>query len=87
MPVHSQADVMQTELESCLSLEYTPDSLPPLLHQVRTIQTLLKTKPWLLRCIKPFLFIVLYRPIVSLGSDKIPAHAEMEEILSPQQRH
>lgn len=32
----SQADIMQRELESCLSLEYTPDSLPLLLHQVRT---------------------------------------------------
>uniref|UniRef100_A0AAQ6IJB5 Si:ch73-242m19.1 n=1 Tax=Anabas testudineus TaxID=64144 RepID=A0AAQ6IJB5_ANATE len=36
LPVHSQADVMLTELESCLSLEYTPDSLPPLLHQFFT---------------------------------------------------
>ncbi|XP_029973333.1 putative uncharacterized protein C6orf183 [Salarias fasciatus] len=27
---------MQRELESCLSLEYTPDSLPPLLHQFYT---------------------------------------------------
>lgn len=43
LPVHSQADVMQRELESCLSLEYTPDSLPPLLHQVRTLQTLQET--------------------------------------------
>ncbi|XP_050934311.1 LOW QUALITY PROTEIN: putative uncharacterized protein C6orf183 [Lates calcarifer] len=36
LPVQSQADVMQRELESCLSLEYTPDSLPPLLHQFYT---------------------------------------------------
>ncbi|XP_047467652.1 putative uncharacterized protein C6orf183 [Mugil cephalus] len=35
-PVQSQADVMQRELESCLSLEYTPDSLPLLLHQFYT---------------------------------------------------
>uniref|UniRef100_A0A3B4TXR6 Coiled-coil domain containing 162 n=1 Tax=Seriola dumerili TaxID=41447 RepID=A0A3B4TXR6_SERDU len=34
--LQSQADVMQRELESCLSLEYTPDSLPPLLHQFYT---------------------------------------------------
>lgn len=34
LPVQSQADVMQTELEACLSLEYTPESLPLLLHQV-----------------------------------------------------
>ncbi|XP_062296819.1 uncharacterized protein si:ch73-242m19.1 [Scomber scombrus] len=33
LPVQSQSDVMHRELESCLSLEYTPDSLPPLLHQ------------------------------------------------------
>ncbi|XP_042292989.1 uncharacterized protein si:ch73-242m19.1 isoform X2 [Thunnus maccoyii] len=33
LPVQSQSDVMQRELESCLSLEYTSDSLPPLLHQ------------------------------------------------------
>uniref|UniRef100_A0A3Q3R6P9 DUF4549 domain-containing protein n=1 Tax=Monopterus albus TaxID=43700 RepID=A0A3Q3R6P9_MONAL len=31
--LQSQAAVMQRELESCLTLEYTPDSLPPLLHQ------------------------------------------------------
>ncbi|XP_054470262.1 putative uncharacterized protein C6orf183 [Anoplopoma fimbria] len=36
LPVQSQADVMQRELDSCLSLEYTPDSLPPLLHQFYT---------------------------------------------------
>ncbi|XP_041809940.1 putative uncharacterized protein C6orf183 [Chelmon rostratus] len=36
LPVQSQADVMQRELESCLTLEYTPDSLPPLLHQFYT---------------------------------------------------
>lgn len=44
LPVQSQADVMQRELESCLSLEFTPDSLPPVLHQVDTEQTLLSTK-------------------------------------------
>ncbi|XP_047197655.1 putative uncharacterized protein C6orf183 [Hippoglossus stenolepis] len=32
-PVQSQADVMQRELDSCLSLEHTADSLPALLHQ------------------------------------------------------
>lgn len=36
LPTRSQADIMQRELESCLSLEYTPDSLPLLLHQVGT---------------------------------------------------
>ncbi|KAI3367519.1 hypothetical protein L3Q82_026373, partial [Scortum barcoo] len=36
LPVQSQADVMQRELESCLSFEYTPDSLPPLLLQFYT---------------------------------------------------
>ncbi|XP_051252376.1 uncharacterized protein si:ch73-242m19.1 isoform X2 [Dicentrarchus labrax] len=36
LPIQSQADVMQRELDSCLSLEYTPDSLPPLLHQFYT---------------------------------------------------
>ncbi|XP_045918463.1 putative uncharacterized protein C6orf183 isoform X3 [Micropterus dolomieu] len=35
-PVHSQADIMQRELDSCLSLQYAPDSLPPLLHQFYT---------------------------------------------------
>lgn len=35
-PVQSPADVMQRELDSCLSLEYTPESLPALLHQVGT---------------------------------------------------
>lgn len=39
LPVQSQADIVQRELDSCLSLEYTPDSLPPLLHQVRTAPT------------------------------------------------
>lgn len=39
LQVESQADVMHRELESCLSLEYTADSLPPLLHQVTTAQT------------------------------------------------
>uniref|UniRef100_A0A3Q2VI61 Coiled-coil domain containing 162 n=1 Tax=Haplochromis burtoni TaxID=8153 RepID=A0A3Q2VI61_HAPBU len=34
--LQSQADIMQRELESCLSLEYTPDSLPLLLHQFFT---------------------------------------------------
>uniref|UniRef100_UPI0037E99645 uncharacterized protein n=1 Tax=Semicossyphus pulcher TaxID=241346 RepID=UPI0037E99645 len=33
LPAQSPADIMQRELESCLSLEYTPDSLPALLHQ------------------------------------------------------
>ncbi|XP_074547863.1 uncharacterized protein LOC141806315 isoform X3 [Halichoeres trimaculatus] len=33
LPVQSAADLMQRELESCLSLEYTPESLPLLLHQ------------------------------------------------------
>ncbi|XP_072222022.1 putative uncharacterized protein C6orf183 [Leuresthes tenuis] len=33
LPFQSQADAMQRELESCLSLEYSPDSLPILLHQ------------------------------------------------------
>ncbi|XP_036928246.1 uncharacterized protein si:ch73-242m19.1 isoform X2 [Acanthopagrus latus] len=36
LPVQSQADIVQRELDSCLSLEYTPDSLPPLLHQFFT---------------------------------------------------
>ncbi|XP_059209492.1 putative uncharacterized protein C6orf183 [Centropristis striata] len=36
LPLQSMADIMQKELESCLSLEYTPDSLPPLLHQFYT---------------------------------------------------
>lgn len=36
LQVQSQADIMQRELDSCLSLEYTPESLPPLLHQVWT---------------------------------------------------
>nr|XP_046268697.1 uncharacterized protein si:ch73-242m19.1 isoform X2 [Scatophagus argus] len=36
LPVGSQADVMQRELDSCLSLEYTANSLPPLLHQFYT---------------------------------------------------
>lgn len=33
-PVAAQADVMERELESCLRQEYTPESLPLLLHQV-----------------------------------------------------
>ncbi|XP_025756859.1 uncharacterized protein si:ch73-242m19.1 isoform X3 [Oreochromis niloticus] len=36
LPTWSQADIMQRELESCLSFEYTPDSLPLLLHQFFT---------------------------------------------------
>lgn len=36
LPVQSAADVMQRELESCLGLEYTAESLPPLLLQVQT---------------------------------------------------
>ncbi|XP_047193536.1 uncharacterized protein si:ch73-242m19.1 isoform X3 [Scophthalmus maximus] len=36
LPVQSPADVMQRELESCFSLEYTPDTLPPLLHHFYT---------------------------------------------------
>lgn len=36
LQVQSQADIMQRELDSCLSLEYTPESLSPLLHQVWT---------------------------------------------------
>ncbi|XP_078069662.1 coiled-coil domain containing 162 [Mustelus asterias] len=35
-PLLIQADVMQRELESCLTLEYTTDSLPLLLHQFFT---------------------------------------------------
>ncbi|XP_015211614.2 uncharacterized protein si:ch73-242m19.1 isoform X3 [Lepisosteus oculatus] len=35
-PVLVQADAMQRELESCLSREYTPESLPLLLHQFYT---------------------------------------------------
>ncbi|KAL1257483.1 hypothetical protein QQF64_010727 [Cirrhinus molitorella] len=38
-PVVSQAEVAQRELESCLTQEYTPDSLPLLLHQFYTDQT------------------------------------------------
>lgn len=34
LPVVSLSDVLQRELRSCLSLEYTPESLPLLLHQV-----------------------------------------------------
>uniref|UniRef100_A0A3P8USL9 Coiled-coil domain containing 162 n=1 Tax=Cynoglossus semilaevis TaxID=244447 RepID=A0A3P8USL9_CYNSE len=34
--LQSAADVMQKELESCLSLENTPDNLPLLLHQFYT---------------------------------------------------
>ncbi|KAG7510523.1 hypothetical protein JOB18_024247 [Solea senegalensis] len=33
LPVHSHADVMHRELESCLTLEHMPDNLPLLLHQ------------------------------------------------------
>ncbi|CAJ1073323.1 uncharacterized protein si:ch73-242m19.1 isoform X2 [Xyrichtys novacula] len=33
LAVQSSADIMQRELESCLSFEYTPDGLPLLLHQ------------------------------------------------------
>ncbi|XP_069567814.1 putative uncharacterized protein C6orf183 [Brachyistius frenatus] len=36
LPVRSAADVIQRELQSCLSLEYSPDSLPLLLHQFYT---------------------------------------------------
>ncbi|XP_041105837.1 uncharacterized protein si:ch73-242m19.1 [Polyodon spathula] len=35
-PVAAQADVMERELESCLRKEYTPESLPLLLHQFYT---------------------------------------------------
>ncbi|KAK6489965.1 hypothetical protein HHUSO_G6922 [Huso huso] len=35
-PVAAQADVMERELESCLRQEYTPESLPLLLHQFYT---------------------------------------------------
>lgn len=98
LPVRSQADVMQRELDSCLSLEFTPDSLPPLLHQVRTVQRFKDLKRVNLqenrmetreRPCKPFVYLssVLYRQIISLGSDQISAHAEMEEILPPHQRH
>ncbi|XP_051501949.1 uncharacterized protein si:ch73-242m19.1 [Myxocyprinus asiaticus] len=38
-PVVSQAEVTQRELESCLIQEYTPESLPLLLHQFYTDQT------------------------------------------------
>ncbi|XP_052476177.1 uncharacterized protein si:ch73-242m19.1 [Carassius gibelio] len=38
-PVVSQAEVAQREMESCLTQEYTPDSLPLLLHQFYTDQT------------------------------------------------
>uniref|UniRef100_A0A3B5BGN6 Coiled-coil domain containing 162 n=1 Tax=Stegastes partitus TaxID=144197 RepID=A0A3B5BGN6_9TELE len=31
--LQSPADVMQKELQSCLSLEYGPENLPALLHQ------------------------------------------------------
>lgn len=34
-----------------------------------------------------YLSAVLYRQIISLGSDQIFAHAEMEEILPSRQRH
>lgn len=95
-PVQSPADIMQRELDSCLSLEYTPESLPALLHQVGTSGR--NTRDMHLQCIwvetaeRPFksLFLcctVLHRQIVSLGSDQISAHAEVEEILPPHQRH
>ncbi|XP_016401411.1 uncharacterized protein si:ch73-242m19.1 [Sinocyclocheilus rhinocerous] len=38
-PVVSQAEVAQREMESCLTQEYTPDSLAILLHQFYTDQT------------------------------------------------
>ncbi|XP_050989917.1 uncharacterized protein si:ch73-242m19.1 [Labeo rohita] len=38
-PVVSQAEVAHREMESCLTQEYTPDSLPLLLHQFYTDQT------------------------------------------------
>uniref|UniRef100_A0A3B1K4I9 Coiled-coil domain containing 162 n=1 Tax=Astyanax mexicanus TaxID=7994 RepID=A0A3B1K4I9_ASTMX len=38
-PVVSQAGVIQKELESCLGQEYTPESLPLLLHQFFTDRT------------------------------------------------
>ncbi|KAI7805082.1 putative transmembrane protein FLJ37396, partial [Triplophysa rosa] len=37
--VLSQAEISQQEMESCLNLEYTPESLPLLLHQFFTDQT------------------------------------------------
>ncbi|KAA0710836.1 Coiled-coil domain-containing protein 162 [Triplophysa tibetana] len=36
-PVVSQAEITQLEMESCLNLEYTPESLPLLLHQMQTM--------------------------------------------------
>ncbi|XP_071380611.1 putative uncharacterized protein C6orf183 [Centroberyx affinis] len=36
LPVLSQSSIMQKELDSCLSMEYSPDSLPLLLHQFYT---------------------------------------------------
>ncbi|MBN3311102.1 CC162 protein, partial [Amia calva] len=44
-PVLVQADVMQRELESCLTREYSPESLPLLLHQVTYRTTLLIRSP------------------------------------------
>ncbi|XP_073725281.1 uncharacterized protein [Misgurnus anguillicaudatus] len=38
-PVLSQAEIAQKEMESCLNQEYTPESLPLLLHQFFTDQT------------------------------------------------
>ncbi|XP_056624604.1 uncharacterized protein si:ch73-242m19.1 isoform X2 [Triplophysa dalaica] len=38
-PVVSQAEITHLEMESCLNLEYTPESLPLLLHQFFTDQT------------------------------------------------
>lgn len=81
VPLQSQADLMEKEMESCLSLEYTPESLPPLLHQVRTAQykgTKKVNKTQFLTSV----FAVLCRQIISLGSDQICTHAAMEEILS-----
>ncbi|XP_067099474.1 uncharacterized protein si:ch73-242m19.1 [Osmerus mordax] len=37
LPSCSQAEVMQRELESCLNLEYTSESLPLLLHQTQVL--------------------------------------------------
>ncbi|XP_066569849.1 putative uncharacterized protein C6orf183 [Amia ocellicauda] len=44
-PVLVQADVMQRELESCLTREYSPESLPLLLHQVTYRTALLIRSP------------------------------------------
>lgn len=104
LPTRSQADIMQRELESCLSSEYTPDSLPLLLHQVRTeTENLCLKQEAETDYFRIFFFFekflnlnqfpfcifttVLHRQILSLGSDQISAHAEMEEILPPCQRY